>query len=530
MSSQQKRKFFKDVKHYFWDDPFLFKICADQVIRRCVHGKEAFDIIEACHNRPTGGHHGANLTAKKVFDAGFFWPTIYKDAHELVKNCDSCRRQGKISQRDEMPQNSIQVEAKALPTNDARVVCKFLKSLFARFGAPRAIISESRNPNFAMNNFAKDFSDCEDSRARGFALHPQEDDEFIRQDIRRLKLLWALLHSMSPIVDKIKEVKQLISATGKKRVSFILNLPSDQASNWLELLPAESVDHMEINYSFPAQYSPVKGPHENSASDILCSNNIRRISFRNSREWTHFKNYAKKSPSLGHLIRCFRSNFFMIMSPFILSARLTAPLVANSAIRMPTSIGKSLRTSPSTAMRAGMTQKNSSNHSTHIPQAYAEAVYSNPRLQTQNEPPKQNPFTFRERTGPNPQPQALGTTFEARVRDYMAAHTERIERFKNAIFKQREEINDIMTEMFGLLNELTTSRAPKKVLIREEAEFLVTKNVNSLSLTKGEEERSDKTDVTTGNNIEKPTETGAKMPAKEAEKEDEAENEPNKKS
>nr|GEW14770.1 reverse transcriptase domain-containing protein [Tanacetum cinerariifolium] len=38
MSSQQKSKFFKDVKHYFWDDPFLFKICVDQVIRRCVHG------------------------------------------------------------------------------------------------------------------------------------------------------------------------------------------------------------------------------------------------------------------------------------------------------------------------------------------------------------------------------------------------------------------------------------------------------------------------------------------------------------
>ncbi|GKF07821.1 reverse transcriptase domain-containing protein [Tanacetum coccineum] len=31
MSTQQKNKFFKDVKHYFWDDPFLFKICADQV-------------------------------------------------------------------------------------------------------------------------------------------------------------------------------------------------------------------------------------------------------------------------------------------------------------------------------------------------------------------------------------------------------------------------------------------------------------------------------------------------------------------
>ncbi|GJZ55357.1 reverse transcriptase domain-containing protein [Tanacetum coccineum] len=81
----------------------------DQVDPACVTEGSSTS-IEACHNRPYGGgHHGANLTAKKVFDAGFFWPTIYKDAHELVKNCDSCQRQGKISQRDEMPQNSIQV-------------------------------------------------------------------------------------------------------------------------------------------------------------------------------------------------------------------------------------------------------------------------------------------------------------------------------------------------------------------------------------------------------------------------------------
>ncbi|GJR69746.1 reverse transcriptase domain-containing protein [Tanacetum coccineum] len=46
------------------------------------------------------------------------------------------------------------VEAKALPTNDARVVCKFLKSLFARFGAPRAIISD-RETHFCNDQFAK---------------------------------------------------------------------------------------------------------------------------------------------------------------------------------------------------------------------------------------------------------------------------------------------------------------------------------------------------------------------------------------
>nr|GEW74984.1 reverse transcriptase domain-containing protein [Tanacetum cinerariifolium] len=177
------------------------------VIRRCVHGKEALDILVACHNGPTGGHHGANLTAKKIFDAGFFWRTIYKDAHEFVKNCDSCQRQGKISQRDEMPHNSIQtceifdvwgidfmglfpssrenkyilvavdylskwVEAKALPTNDARVVCKFLKSLFARFGSPRAIISD-RGTHFCNDQFAKVMLKYRVTHHLSTAYHPQ---------------------------------------------------------------------------------------------------------------------------------------------------------------------------------------------------------------------------------------------------------------------------------------------------------------------------------------------------------------------
>ncbi|GJT63930.1 reverse transcriptase domain-containing protein [Tanacetum coccineum] len=122
MSSQQKNKFFKDVKHYFWDDPFLFKICADQMIRRCVHGKEALDILEACHNGPTGGHHGANLTAKKVFDAGFFWPSIYKDAHE--------------------------------------------------FGAPRAIISD-RGTHFCNDQFAKVMLKYGVTHRLSTAYHPQ---------------------------------------------------------------------------------------------------------------------------------------------------------------------------------------------------------------------------------------------------------------------------------------------------------------------------------------------------------------------
>nr|GEW27016.1 reverse transcriptase domain-containing protein [Tanacetum cinerariifolium] len=123
MPSQQKSKFFKDTKHYFWDDPFLFKICADQVIRRCVHGQEAIDILKACHYGPTGRHHGPNYTAKKVFDLGFYWPTIYRDAQDLVTNCDVCQRQGKISQRDchKTPSKSV----KFLTSGFAKVMLKY---------------------------------------------------------------------------------------------------------------------------------------------------------------------------------------------------------------------------------------------------------------------------------------------------------------------------------------------------------------------------------------------------------------------
>ncbi|GJW66652.1 DNA-directed DNA polymerase [Tanacetum coccineum] len=66
-----------------------------------------------CHSGPTGGHHGARITANKVYESGFYWPSIFKDANEYVRRCDACQRSGNISSRNEMPQNNIQIEHKA---------------------------------------------------------------------------------------------------------------------------------------------------------------------------------------------------------------------------------------------------------------------------------------------------------------------------------------------------------------------------------------------------------------------------------
>ncbi|GKC56892.1 hypothetical protein Tco_1084490 [Tanacetum coccineum] len=103
-----------------------------------------------------------------------------------------------------------------------------------------------------------------------------------------------------------------------------------------------------------------------------------------------------------------------------------------------------------------------------------------------------------------------------------------MERFGNAIFKQREEINDRMSEMFGLLKELTTSKTPEKVLIRNEAKVPLTNNVNSISLARREEEGSDKMDETLDNTV-KPTVTETEIPVKEAKRVNETKIKPVKK-
>nr|GEX68308.1 reverse transcriptase domain-containing protein [Tanacetum cinerariifolium] len=58
---EKRKKFFSKVKTYFWDDPYAFKLCADNIMRRCVDGSETFEILAHCHSRPTGGHHSANV-------------------------------------------------------------------------------------------------------------------------------------------------------------------------------------------------------------------------------------------------------------------------------------------------------------------------------------------------------------------------------------------------------------------------------------------------------------------------------------
>ncbi|GKB20908.1 reverse transcriptase domain-containing protein [Tanacetum coccineum] len=104
---KKRKRFFSQVKTYCWKEPYAFKLCADNIMRRCVVRSKTLEILAHCHSGPTSGHHSANVTATKVYESGFYWTSVFKDANEYVRRCDACQRSGNISLRNEMPQNNI---------------------------------------------------------------------------------------------------------------------------------------------------------------------------------------------------------------------------------------------------------------------------------------------------------------------------------------------------------------------------------------------------------------------------------------
>ncbi|GJT65234.1 reverse transcriptase domain-containing protein [Tanacetum coccineum] len=160
---------------------------------------------------PSGGHHGIATTVRKVFEAGFYWPHIFRDVRKLVQVCDACQRAGNISSRDETPHKYIQVceifdvwgidftgpfpsskgnkyvpvaidyvskwvKAQAFPTNNARNVVNFLKRLLARFGIPKALISD-RGTHFCNHQMEKAMKRYGVVHQFSTAYHPQTNGQ-----------------------------------------------------------------------------------------------------------------------------------------------------------------------------------------------------------------------------------------------------------------------------------------------------------------------------------------------------------------
>ncbi|CAM8944792.1 unnamed protein product [Rhodiola kirilowii] len=201
-----------DAKQYLWDDPYLWKIGVDQILRRCIPNNEIASVINFCHEFACGGHFGPRKTARKILDSGFFWPSIFKDTNEKCKKCDKCQRVGNVSARNEMPQVPIfvndvfdvwgldfmgpfpvscgytyilvavdyvskWVEAKATRCDDAKTVIEFLRTnLFCRYGVPKAIISD-QGTHFCNRMMAATLKRYHVHHRTSTTYHPQSNGQ-----------------------------------------------------------------------------------------------------------------------------------------------------------------------------------------------------------------------------------------------------------------------------------------------------------------------------------------------------------------
>jgi hypothetical protein len=62
-----KRKLVQESHTHIWDEPYLFRVCSDGLLRRCVPIEEGIKIIERRHSSPYGGHYGAFRTHAKIW-------------------------------------------------------------------------------------------------------------------------------------------------------------------------------------------------------------------------------------------------------------------------------------------------------------------------------------------------------------------------------------------------------------------------------------------------------------------------------
>ena len=74
-----------DIKKYYFGDPYLFKYCPNQLLRRCVSNDDQIGVLTFCQSEACGGHFSARKTTNKILQAGFYWPTFLNIALIFVK-------------------------------------------------------------------------------------------------------------------------------------------------------------------------------------------------------------------------------------------------------------------------------------------------------------------------------------------------------------------------------------------------------------------------------------------------------------
>jgi len=107
LDTQDKIKFLSDVQNFYWDDPYLFKYCPDQIFQKYIPDNEVSSVIKFCHSKACRDHFSSKKTIAKILQSGFYWPTMFKDTYAFCKTCENCQKVGFISKHRESLDNLL---------------------------------------------------------------------------------------------------------------------------------------------------------------------------------------------------------------------------------------------------------------------------------------------------------------------------------------------------------------------------------------------------------------------------------------
>ena len=180
MNREEKSVFVHQMAPFTLIQGKLFKMGADEKLRRCVETRDRMKVMRALHSGPSGGHFAAVTTVNRIRTAAYWWPTLVRDVKAYVRACDQCQRTGAPSFRNHWPLTPIipiapfekwgidfigpikpitgrrrryiilatdyatkWVEARATRRNDANTAAEFLfEDIMMRFGHPLELVSD----------------------------------------------------------------------------------------------------------------------------------------------------------------------------------------------------------------------------------------------------------------------------------------------------------------------------------------------------------------------------------------------------
>ena len=107
LNREEKSVFQSKVAPYSLIQGILFKMGADDILRRCLEQKDRKRVMTALHSESSGGHFSAITTVNRIWSAGYWWPHLIRDVRRHVGSCDQCQRTGAPSFRNHWPLTPI---------------------------------------------------------------------------------------------------------------------------------------------------------------------------------------------------------------------------------------------------------------------------------------------------------------------------------------------------------------------------------------------------------------------------------------